>query len=212
MRGKPPGNPAALGRGSPVVSPATGTQCPFPPSRLPALALSCLRRSRPQPRGPLGVGVRSGTVEATPRRGVCPGRRAGECDRRPHNGRTLCSGDVWPMSGHCAALAPPARAAARTSVTLHLPPARPLAITHPGARACNSGQVVLPRRAPCRRESSLSRARVRRAERDGTSATLDSELPPARSAAVGKTRKRRAVSMSPLTASAWRDAKHTRWL
>jgi hypothetical protein len=50
------GTQVAMGMGAPMVSPRAG-----PPARR--------SRSRPRPRGPLGVRVRSGTAEADPRRG-----------------------------------------------------------------------------------------------------------------------------------------------
>ena len=46
----------------------------------------------------------------------------------------------------------------RRAVTPHPPPARPPSVTQlPGGRACKSRRAVLPRRACCRRASSLSR-------------------------------------------------------
>ncbi len=97
VQGKPEGNPAALGRGSPRVSPATGTECSFPLSRLPAQRF-CRSRSRPRPRGPLGVGARSGTEEADHRRWSS---QAGGTTGAPA-GRTMAARRTGWVCGGCA--------------------------------------------------------------------------------------------------------------
>jgi hypothetical protein len=57
------------------------------------------------PSGPLGVGVRSGTVAAAPFCSVYAGRGQAEVKRRPHSGHTPCATAVRPLCGCCAGMA-----------------------------------------------------------------------------------------------------------